>query len=233
MRNRRVFYYTLCLWLTPVLLAPLLFLVLYPLYHKTPWEFSLYMLQVAIGLLFSFPVWYVLYKFTVWIQKKVPRALLQKLYILLVGLALVLLCVLNLVEEENSMHYTFFQYALPYAAVFVLSMIFYTYPAPPQAIAPGYLKGRHIRIRVNDYDPPISGVIISELNISLLTIQLHRNVSGRLLSSNLLELHPLENEQLFAPLLLNQQVPVEGYLLSDGDAEFYCTGKAELDYTLN
>ncbi len=233
MRNRNVFYYTLCIWLTPVMLAPILFLVCYPLYKTTQWAFSLYILQVAIGLLFSFPVWFVLYKFTVWIQKKTERPLLQKLYILLVGLALVLLCVINLVLEENSMHYSFLEYAWPYATVFILSMLFYPYPASRRAIPPRYLKGRHIRIKINDYDPPMAGVIISELNVSVLTIRLHRSVNGHLLTSDLLELHPLENEQLFAPLLFNQQVPVEGYLLHGSDAEFYCTGKVELDYTLN
>lgn len=233
MRNRKVFYYTLCIWLTPVLLAPLLFLVFYPLYHKTQWAFSLYILQVAIGLLFSFPVWFVLYKFTVWVQKKENRSWLQKLYIALVGLLLVLLCVVNLVQEENSMHYSFLEYALPYTAVFILSMFFYTYPAPPVAIAPKNLKGRHIRIKINDYDPPIAGVIVSELNVSVLTIRLHRSVSGRMVTSNLLELHPLETEQLFSPLLFNQPVPVDGYLLKGEEAEFFCTGKVELDYTLN
>jgi hypothetical protein len=233
MRNRKVFYYTLCIWLTPVLLAPLLFLVLYPLYHNTQWAFSLYILQVAIGLLFSFPVWFVLYKFTVWIQKKIQHAGLQKLYILLVGLALVLLCVLNLVQEENSMHYSFLEYALPYTGVFVLSVLFYGYPAPPKGIPPRHLKGRHIRLKVTEYDPPLAGVIVSDLNISVLTIRLHRSVTGRLVTSDLLELHPLENEQLFSPLLYNQQVQVEGYLLNGADTEFYCTGKVELDYTLN
>lgn len=233
MRNRKVFYYTLCIWLTPVIIAPLLFLIFYPYHPQTSWSFSLYILQVAVGLLFSFPVWYILYKFTVWIQKKVAHPLVQRLYIMLIGLVLVLLSVLNLVQEENSMDYSFLQYCLPYASVFILSMLGFPYPSVPCTIAPKHLKGRHIRIKVNEYDPPISGVIISDLNVSVLTVRLNRMIDGHAVTSNVLELHPLEQELLFTPLLYNQQVPVDGYLLKDEDSEYYCTGKVELDYTLN
>ncbi|MGX5818801.1 hypothetical protein ACWKWU_11430 [Chitinophaga lutea] len=231
MRKRKVFYYTLCIWLTPVAVAPLFFILFYQL--NSPHLFSQYMLLLAVGFLFSFPIWYLLFKVTGWIQQAEPSPLRQRFYIIVSGLLLALLCVLILVHEENPLHFSLLQYYLPYAGVFLLSALFFPYPAPLPDISPVHLKGRHIRIRLNDHEPPLAGVILSDGNVTNMTVRLHRHINGQQLSSDLLELRLLDEDQAFASLLYHHRVMVDGYLLQDAEQEYFCTGHAELDYTLN
>ncbi len=96
------------------------------------------------------------------------------------------------------------------------------------------LKGRNVRIIVGepwDWKENLFGTILTEPKENKIIVKLTKEINGKKLTSDLLELKPRYEKETFKPLTQNYSVTVNGALVTidSDDFDFIIIGSVTID----